>query len=87
MSTDGRDGGSTHILLEVSQTPEVFPPKCPHSGPGLDLREETLLSEPQAETYPQALVNVANYRATGGDRMKCSKDPSRKELPKPSKLP
>lgn len=74
MSTDGCDwggvGGSTHILLEVSQTPEVFPPRCPHSGPGLDLRGETLLSEAQAETHPQALVN--------GDRMKkCSKDPSR----------
>lgn len=70
MSTDRHDGGSTHILLEVSKTPEVFPPRCPHPGPGLDLREETLLSEPQAETYSQALINAANSRATGGDRVK-----------------
>ena len=26
-----------NVLLEVSQTPEVSPPCCPHSGPGLDL--------------------------------------------------
>lgn len=32
----------THVLLEVAQTPPVSPPSCPHPGPSLNLREDTL---------------------------------------------
>lgn len=56
--------GQTHILLEVSQTPEVLPPGCPHSSPGLDLREKVLPSEHQAETHAQTPANAIGSRAT-----------------------
>lgn len=52
----------THVLLEVAQASPVSPPSCPHPGPRLDLRTDTLPSDPDKSAVSQGHKTVRRLR-------------------------